>query len=524
MKSIFYLLFLSMVPFAFVNGQSGTLINKDAAQLKTEYGVIKGTIESSGVYSFKGIPFAAPPIGELRWKEPQPAKGWKGIRMADEFGFKPMQLPLFSDMRFRSKSMSEDCLYLNVWSPSSYSGSKAPVLVYFYGGGFAAGDGSEFRYDGEGMAKKGIVAVTVNYRLGIFGFFSHAELTKESLHKASGNYGLLDQSAALKWVKKNIAAFGGDPEKVTIAGESAGSMSVSAQMASSLSRNLFSGAIGESGSLLGINPMISLTEAGQNGAKFMTVAGVNTLAELRKIPAAQLLGLVSQSKTFHFGSIIDGYFFTKSPREIYATGLQADVPLLAGWNSAEVNYTSLLGKEETTVENYKNVVSKLYGEHAEEFLKLYSATNNDEVIRAATDLASDRFIAYSTWKWIDLHSKTNGKPVYRYLYAHLLPLKDSINNQGFRGAPHASEIEYAMGNLSSSKAYNWNADDYKVSEIMMSYFANFIKTGNPNGEGLPKWYGLQSSVPKVMILDVNAHSEPEKNARRYVLMDQFYYP
>ncbi len=524
MKSIFYLLFISMVQFTFVNGQSVASKNKNKQEVKTEYGFIKGTIESSGVYAFKGIPFAAPPTGELRWKEPQHVKSWKGIKNADEFGFKPMQLPLFSDMRFRSKSMSEDCLYLNVWSPSNYNSSKFPVLVYFYGGGFAAGDGSELRYDGEGMAKKGIVAVTVNYRLGIFGFFTHPELTKESLHKASGNYGLLDQSAALKWVKRNIAAFGGDPERVTIAGESAGSMSVSAQMASSLARNLFSGAIGESGSMLGITPMVSLPEAEQNGAKFMSVASVNTLAELRKIPAGQLLDLVSQFKTFGFGPIVDGYFFSKSPREIYATGLQADVPLLAGWNSAEVNYTSLLGKEETTVENYKNVVSKLYGEHAEEFLKLYPATNNEEVIRAATDLASDRFIAYSTWKWIDLHSKTNGKAVYRYLYTHLLPLKDSINKSGYRGAPHASEIEYAMGNLSSSKAYNWNADDYKVSEIMMSYFANFIKTGNPNGDGLPKWFGLQSSIPKVMILDVNAHSEPEKNAKRYALMDSFYYP
>ncbi|MCY7328769.1 MAG: carboxylesterase family protein, partial [Saprospiraceae bacterium] len=214
-----------------------------ALQAKTANGILEG-VEESGIRTFKGVPFAAPPVGDLRWREPQPAKHWTGIRKADKFGPRAMQRAIFGDMNFRSAGVSEDCLYLNVWTPARSASDRLPVLVYFYGGGLMAGDGSELRYDGESMARQGIVAVVVNYRLNIFGFMAHPELTKESPHHASGNYGLLDQAAALQWVNKNIAAFGGDPKRVTIAGESAGSMSVSAQMLSPLSKNLLAGAIG----------------------------------------------------------------------------------------------------------------------------------------------------------------------------------------------------------------------------------------------------------------------------------------
>src|SRR5438270_6555528 len=258
-------------------------------QVKTVNGIVEGILEKSGVRSFKGIPFAAPPVGNLRWKEPQPVANWQGVRKTDHFGPRAMQAPIFGDMGFRSDGMSEDCLYLNVWSPSNAGNKKLPVLVYFYGGGFVAGDGSEYRYDGESMAQKGIVALTVNYRLGIFGFFAHPELTRESPHHASGNYGLMDQSAALQWVKQNIAAFGGDPNRITIAGESAGSFSVSAQMASPLSRNLIAGAIGESGSLLGMQPLTPLSQAEQMGVQFGNNSGASSLAALRALPASQLL-------------------------------------------------------------------------------------------------------------------------------------------------------------------------------------------------------------------------------------------
>src|SRR5262252_7911891 len=253
--------------------------------VKITNGTLEGVSDkSSGIRSFKGIPFGEPPVGDFRWKPPQPVKNWQGVRKADQFGPRCMQRPIFGDMGFRSYGMSEDCLYLNVWTPAKSPTERLPVLVYFYGGGFVAGDGSEARYQGESMARKGIVALTVNYRLGVFGFFSHPELTKESPHHASGNYGLLDQNAALRWVQQNIAAFGGDPKRVTIAGESAGSTSVSAQMASPLSKDLIAGAIGESGSILGTLSALPLAEAEQNGIKFATAAGATSLAALRAVP------------------------------------------------------------------------------------------------------------------------------------------------------------------------------------------------------------------------------------------------
>ena len=280
----------------------------------TENGVIEG-FERAGVKIFRGIPYAQPPVGELRWREPQPVKNWEGVRKTTHFGPRAMQLPVFGDMRFRSNGMSEDCLYLNVWTPSKNNREKLPVLVYFYGGGFIAGDGSEYRYDGESMARQGIVTVTINYRLGIFGFFSHPELTKESPHRASGNYGLLDQSAALQWVKRNIAHFGGDPDKITIGGESAGSYSVSAQMASPLSRNLIAGAIGESGSLLGFGKMLS-SEA-EMGLLFQKQVGAENIRELRNISADRLLEMTKRRDIPSFGVIVDGYFFPDKPETIF---------------------------------------------------------------------------------------------------------------------------------------------------------------------------------------------------------------
>ncbi len=260
-----------------------------ADRLKIANGFLEGTgPQASGVREFKGIPFAAPPVGDLRWAPPQPAKNWNGVRQANQFGPRCMQQALFGDMGFRSNGMSEDCLYLNVWTPAKAPQEKLPVMVYFFGGGFQAGDGSEPRYDGESMAGKGIVAVTVNYRLGVFGFLAHPDLTKNSPHHASGNYALLDQNAALQWVKKNIAAFGGDPARVTIAGESAGSIAVSAQMASPLSKDLIAGAIGESGSLLATLAPVPLAKAEESGVNFATAAGATSLAALRAMTTAQI--------------------------------------------------------------------------------------------------------------------------------------------------------------------------------------------------------------------------------------------
>lgn len=507
---------------------AGGAISQD--RVKIANGTIEGTAnKSTGVRSFKGIPFAEPPVGDLRWRPPQPAKDWQGVRKADKFGPRCMQRPIFGDMNFRSNGMSEDCLYLNVWTPARSSSERLPVLVYFYGGGFIAGDGSEPRYDGERMAQQGIVVVTLNYRLGIFGFLAHPELSAESPHGASGNYGLLDQAQALRWVQENIAAFGGDPARVTIAGESAGSASVSAQMASPLAKDLIAGAIGESGSLLGTLPPVSLAQGEEDGVAFAASIGASSLAELRALPASQLLDLAARSGTPRFSVTIDGYFFPKSPAQIYADGEQAHVPLLLGWNSEEMNYRALLGNEEPTPEHFARVVRELYGDKADEALERYRAETPEEVVQAATDLAGDRFIGFSTWKWYDLHRQTGRAPVYRYFYARPRPAMAPGYGDApaARGAVHSAEIEYALGNLDRNPVYAWTEDDYKVSEVMLGFFANFIKTGDPNGPGLPEWPAAGSGADDpsmVMRIDVESKAEPEQHRARYLFLDQFFVP
>jgi len=386
---------------------------EEPSRVKVAQGELEGATDSAtGVRSFKGIPYAKPPVGELRWRPPQPPERWAGVRKATAFGARPMQLPVFGDMVFRSAGMSEDCLTLNVWTPAKSPRERLPVLVYFYGGGFVAGSGDEPRYDGASMARRGIVAVTVNYRLGIFGFFAHPELTAESPHHASGDYGLLDQSAAIEWVSRNIAAFGGDPKRITIGGESAGSFSVSAQMASPLSRKLVAGGIGESGAMIG--PTLraaSLADAERNGAAFAKERGADSLAAMRAIPAQKLLD-ATRSNSFRFGLTIDGYFLPKPPSEIYAAGEQARVPLLAGWNAEEMNAGAVLGRRPATPEGLEAAVRSLYPDHADEAAKAYATANAAEAKQAATDLASARFTAYGTWKWLDLEGRTSGKPVY----------------------------------------------------------------------------------------------------------------
>jgi para-nitrobenzyl esterase len=533
---------LSLLLFAMISSIAFAQSNDDTPpRVTTANGTLEGTNES-GIHVFRGVPFAAPPVGNLRWREPQPVKSWTGVRKADKFGPRAMQLPVFGDMNFRSNGMSEDCLYLNIWTPSKTGKDRLPVLVYFYGGGFIAGDGSEPRYDGESMSRKGIVAITVNYRLGVFGFLAHPELTKESPHHASGNYGLLDQAAAIQWVRKNIAAFGGDPDKITIAGESAGSFSVSAQMATPLAKDLIAGAIGESGSLLGLNPAVPLAQAEKAGIDFAGSVKATSLAELRTMSAEDLLKATSNAGYGRFPVCVDGYFFTKSPVEVFQSGEQSQVPLLVGWNSEEMNYRMILGRNEPTVENYKNALQKMYGEKAENAFKAYNAATNEEVIKAATTLAGDMFIGYSTWRWSDLQAKTSNKPVYRYLYSRPRPqmreeighavaglaggvIKDSAAAKAPKAAPaqgavHSAEIEYALGNLPTNRVYDWQPEDYKVSEILQLFFANFIKTGDPNGLGVPVWPAVsKNKTVEVMHIDVNTRVEEDKNPAQHEFMN-----
>ncbi len=500
-----------------------------ALRVKTSNGILEG-IDESGIRTFKGVPFAEPPVGNLRWREPQPLKNWLGVRIANKFGPRAMQPPIFGDMVFRSDGMSEDCLYLNVWTPAKTDNELLPVLVYFYGGGYVAGDGSEYRYDGESTARKGIVVVTVNYRLGVFGFLTHPELTKESPHHSSGNYGLMDQSSALKWVQQNIAAFGGDPARITIGGESAGSISVSALMVSPLSKNIIAGAIGESGSLLGTLSPIPLAAAEQTGVEFAKSISANSLTELRAITAEKLLNAAAKFDSFRFSLVIDGYFFPKNPIEIYKAGEQAHVPLLIGWNSQEMNYHAVMGPDNLTLKNFEKAVQKLYGERAVQIMQVYNASDDEEVEQAATDLASDRFIGFSTWKWSNVHNKTSGKPVYRYLFARPRPvMRSEMGNATagllVRGAVHSAEIEYALGNLPTNRVYDWQSEDYKISEIMQTFFTNFIKTGNPSGLGVPSWPPVNNTNSvDVMHIDVNTKVAQETNKllQRYLLLDDLY--
>jgi len=515
------------------------LVLAAADRVRTTSGTLESAgVDSSGVRIFRGIPFAQPPVGELRWKAPQPPKKWSGVRKADQFGPRCMQQAVFGDMSFRSNGMSEDCLYLNVWTPARAATEGRPVLVYFYGGGFVAGDGSEPRYDGESMARRGIVVVTMSYRLGVFGFLAHPELSREAPYGGSGNYGLLDQVAALRWVHDNIAAFGGDPRRITIGGESAGSVSASALMASPLSRELIAGAIGESGSILGALPAVPLTDAEATGLKFASQAGASSLTALRAQPAAQLLEVAGKFGASEFKRTIDHHLFPKSPAAIYAAGEQAHVPLLAGSNSQEMSYQVVLGSEPQTLAGYRNAVQRLYGSEAEAVLRIYPAASDGEsVLDTAQLLASDRFIAFSTWKWMDLATRTGGKPTYYYYYAHTRPsLRPELAGaaEGLaggvvrnskapprppaRGAVHSAEIEYALGNLDVNPMYAWTPQDFEVSRLMQTYFARFIESGDPNSPGMPNWPTY--ATRQRMVLDVVPRAESDTAAVRGELLDQ----
>jgi len=528
---------LAATPFAATLAQA---TSASAPRAQTVNGAVVGVTLPSGVKAFRGVPFADAPVRENRWRPPQPVKNWSGVRLADRFADQCMQARVFGDMMFRNSGVSEDCLYLNVWMPANASaGSALPVLVYYYGGGFVAGDGSEPRYDGESMAKRGIVVVTTSYRLGVFGFFSHPELTAESPHHASGNYSLMDQGAALQWVRDNIARFGGDPKRVTIAGESAGSFAVSAQMASPMARDLIAGAIGESGAFFSTTISTPTRDSTEKiGTAFAQKVGAPTLAALRALSATELLDWSGRPGTPRFGPNVDGWFFPEVPANIFLAGKQAKVPLLAGWNSEEMNARAVL-QETPTPENMKVLFAKLYPNRADEAAKVFPASTPEEAQQSATDIASDRFIGFSTWKWLDVHAKTSGKPVYRYLYARPRPptveagvtpnLAGGVTRGGntpppppARGAVHSAEIEYAMGNLATNKVFAWTDDDRKVSQTMQGYFENFIKTGNPNGRGLPNWpmgaVDASGNAQRIRI-DVETKAEPEPRAR-YLFQDQ----
>lgn len=410
--------------------------------VSVEGGQVSGVkSETSDVVSFKGIPFAAPPVGDLRWKAPQPVQHWAGVKKCGAFGPSPMQgkpVPFgvyTKEFLIPDAPISEDCLYLNVWAKNT-AASKKPVFVWIYGGGFSSGGAGVPIYDGEAMANKGVIFVSINYRVGIFGFLAHPALSKESRDNVSGNYALLDQITALKWVKKNIEKFGGDPNNVTIGGQSAGSMSVNCLVASPAAKGLFNKAIAESGSFMVANPMIqskTLKDAEADGVKVATALHANTLEELRKLSAEDLMKAQAR-----FSPIVDGVVLPEPVSQIFAEHKENSIPLLTGWNADEAFVFKYQTKEE-----FKKDAEQKYGKDAEVFLKFFPANTEEEAVHSQNKLSRDMIFAVSGYKWASQQSLRKA-PVYVYYFQHKLPATPDFEKYG---AFHTGEVAYVMDNL-----------------------------------------------------------------------------
>jgi para-nitrobenzyl esterase len=459
----------------------------------------------NGVRAFKGLPYASPPVGSLRWKPPQPVRKWDGVRPVNLFGRSAPQRVLFDDIDPFKDGISEDCLYLNVWTPAE-TGAALPVFFWIHGGGFAVGSGSEPRYDGGSLAKHGVVVVTVNTRLNALGFLAHPALTAET--GTSGNFAIQDLVMALHWVKSNITQFGGDPNAVTIGGESAGSMFVSLLMSSPKAKGLFHRAIGQSGAWFPSieRPMHSLAQAEKKGLAFAAKLGAKTAEELRNIPVEKIL---DANPGLGFWPITDGHIIPAHPPEIFDKAQQSAVPLLAGWNKDEgfnfdvSNWPNFKGKA------FKDSVAELFPNDAAKVLQLYESPR---------ELGGDIVINNSTWAWLEAHRKTAKSDIFRYRFdrAPKTP-KGWFPDGANAGAFHSCEILYAFDNL---KAFPWLTDQYdqQVATLMSSYWLNFIKSGNPNSTALPNWPSYRDDKRPVMIIDAKPHVLLDVDRERHQML------
>ncbi len=504
---------------------SGRLFfGKDPLQVRTDKGKVEGifTLHRT-VRAFLGIPYAAPPVGKLRWRPPQPARQWF-YRSAKAFGPHCIQFGSYPDMIFHDPGASEDCLTLNVWTPKGAAPGSLPVMVWIYGGGFTTGGTSEARQDGEFLARRNVVVVSMNYRLGMLGFLALRSLAEESPNHAAGDYGLLDQAAALAWVHRNISAFGGDPNNITLFGESAGSFSVSAQMASPLAKNLLAQAIGESGAAFfskGIPWEPLEIRESADAALVKKFLGTSDLAALRKIPAETLAKTPAFRNSQNFSPDIDGYFLPASVPSIYAAGEEAHIPLLAGWNADEVRGMVLFAPAPTTAASFTAMAQQQFGADAARFLSLYPAANDPQAVQSAGDFAGDRFIAYSTWRWLEAHVATGEAPTYRYRFDLPSPT-DRFHHPG-SGAFHSDDIEYVFGTLDSRQGAHWGPQDRALSDLMQQYWTNFARNGNPNAPGLPDWptYKAQNDW-QVMHLNADSEAKPDAQRERYLFLDSLW--
>ena len=482
-------------------------------------------VAANGVVAFKGIPFAAPPVGALRWKAPQPVNAWSGVKQAASFGASCMQDPSFATLFGAPAAFSEDCLYLNVWTPAKSAGDALPVMVWIYGGAFVGGMTSIPAYDGMRLAQKGVVLVSVSYRVGVFGFLAHPELSHES-GKGSGNYGLQDQIAALRWVKANIAKFGGDPGRVTIFGESAGGISVSMLAASPAAKGLFQRAISESGGSFG--PPRLANEGGQtvpplavaekSGQQFLTKLGANDIQAARALPAEVLQKALGPGLQAGFWPVFDGDVLPGDQYELYQAQRFNDTPVLIGTNSDE---GGLFVPPGVTAALFESQVRAGFGKHADAILAAYPHASDAEAVKAARDIFRDSTFGWHTWAWALLQAQKGKGKAYLYSFDHRTP-------QSPNGAGHASEIAFVFRTLSSPGGGvvglfgAARPEDIAMSELMSSYWVNFAKTGDPNGPGLPAWPAFSSSAQNAMYFDTRPSARPVPNMTQIQALDGYY--
>jgi para-nitrobenzyl esterase len=491
----------------------------NAAPVKTDLGLVEG-VESGGITAYKGIPFAAPPVGDLRWKAPAPARPWSGVLKADHFALACIQNKnAFVALGLGPLETGEDCLYLNVWTPAKSAGEKLPVMVWIYGGGFTSGATSVSTYDGAALARRGVVLVSVSYRVGALGFLAHKELTAES-GKGSGTYGMMDQIAALKWVQRNIAAFGGDPAKVTVFGESAGGIAVSMLTASPKAKGLFRAAISESGGNFGSArggdegglTMPTLAKAEAQGAGLLAKLGVASIADARKIPAEAILA-AGGPQLGGFWPALDGDVLPGDQYKLYEAGRYNDTPVLIGSNGDE----GAIFVPRITADAYKTQINGGYGEKSGAVLAAYPAGSDAEALASARQLMGDTSFAWPTWTWARLQSRTGKGKAYGYVFIHHPPYPDLPLYKGV-GAGHGAEIAYVFGNGDSG----WKAEDQRVSDIVQGYWVNFAKTLDPNGPGLPAWPAFTEARPMMMELDATPQAVVTPHLEQLKVLEAYY--
>jgi para-nitrobenzyl esterase len=487
-------------------------------------GRVAGTL-ANGIASFKGIPFAAPPVGELRWRAPQPLKAWSGVKPAATYGPSCVQDALFVKLFGAAPAMSEDCLYLNVWTPAKSAGDALPVMVWIYGGGFVGGMTGIPVYDGTRLAEKGVVLVSVAYRLGALGFLAHPALSKES-GKGSGNFGLQDQIAGLRWVKDNIARFGGNPSRVTIFGESAGGIAVSMLAASPAAKGLFQRAISQSGGSFG--PPRFGNEGGQSvpplrvaeakGQAFLMKLGAADIAAARAIPAEKLQAAqgAGLQATETFWPVFDGDLLPGDQYELYRAGRFNDTPVLIGTNSDE---GALFVQGGVTAQGFESLIRAGYGKHADAILAAYPHGTTDQALKAGRDVMRDSAFGWHTWAWALLHSQKGKGKAYVYYFDHR-------TTRSVNGANHGDEIAYVFRNLSVGGVLGpptpLRPEDTAMSELLSSYWVNFAKGGNPNGPGLPAWPAFTADEQRAMHLDANSSARPMPNMTPIKALDDYY--